>query len=382
MTNLGEESREDEMTEMSRRAELVVERTIELAAIPAPTGEEADRARQVARWWNEDGVADVSVDEAGNLWGGAVNGDGGALIVAAHLDTVFSRTVDHVTRRDATRLFGPGVGDDTVAVAALSVIGQMLAESSLDRSVWLVATVGEEGLGNLRGANWALDHAPCRVDAFIALEGNYLGRIGAKAVGSVRWNVEVSGPGGHAWEAASAPSALDVAARMVASLGDVTVEAGQRSVNVGTFAGGEAVNARALRASFVIDMRAVDPAELDQLEAECRNIVLTPQAEGVAVAIEEIGRRPAGSIDAQHPLVRVARETLERHGLTPVVIASSTDANAAHPRGIPAVALGITFGEGEHTSKEWIDLEFIATGLRALADTVIGYASEVENDQS
>ena len=239
---------------------------------------------------------------------------------------------------------------------------------------------GRRGTRNLRGANWALDHAPCPVEALIAIEGNYLGKIGTKAVGSVRWNVEVSGPGGHAWEAASAPSAIDVAARMVASLGDVPVEQGLRSVNVGMFTGGEAVNARAQRASFLIDMRAVDPIDLDQLEADCRSIVLAPLAEGVAVAIHEIGRRPAGSIDAQHPLVRVARQTLELHGLTSVMIASSTDANAAHPRGIPAVALGITFGEGEHTSEEWIDIEFIATGLRALRDTVIAYVSEVDND--
>jgi acetylornithine deacetylase/succinyl-diaminopimelate desuccinylase-like protein len=293
---------------------------------------------------------------------------------------VFSRDVAHAAHQDGTRLRGPGVGDDTVAVAALSVLGQMLVASSIRRPVWLVATVGEEGLGNLRGANWALDHSPSPIGAFIALEGNYLGRIGAVAVGSVRWNVEVTGPGGHSWEAASAPSAVDVAARIVASLGDVLVESGQRSVNVGTFSGGEAVNARALRARFVVDMRAADPNELDQLEAECRDIVMAPQAVGVEVVIHEIGRRPAGSIDEQHPLVRIARATSDRYGVANEIIASSTDANAAHPRGISAVALGITYGAGEHTSDEWIDVEFVATGLRILADTVIDYAHEMEND--
>jgi tripeptide aminopeptidase len=370
----------DDDNNMSRRAKVVVRRTIELSEIPAPTGEEADRARCVRRWWNEDGVKDITLDEAGNLWGRAVTGEGAGLIVAAHLDTVFSRDVAHATHQDGARLRGPGVGDDAVAVAALSVLGQMLVDSPIRRPVWLVATVGEEGLGNLRGANWALDHLPTPIEAFIALEGNYLGRIGAVAIGSVRWNVEVTAPGGHAWEAASAPSAIDVAARMVASLGYVYVEAGQRSVNVGTFNGGEAVNARAQRARFVADLRAADAAELDRLEAECRDIVMAPQAEGVDVVVSEIGRRPAGSIGEHHPLVRVARESLKRYGVTAKIIASSTDANAAHPRGIPAVALGITYGAGEHTSGEWIDLAFIPTGLRALADTVIGYASEMESD--
>ncbi len=319
-----------DVDDVQRRADMVIQRTIELSEIPAPTGEELDRARCAKRWWNDDDVKDIFLDEVGNLWGCAVVGDGPALLVGAHLDTVFSREVAHGAHRDGTRLSGPGVADDSVAVAALSVLGQMLVDSQLRRPVWLIATVGEEGLGNLRGANWALENAPTSIDAFIALEGNYLGRIGAIAVGSVRWNVDVTGPGGHAWEAASAPSAVDVAARIVASLGDVIVEAGQRSVNVGTFSGGEAVNARALRARFVVDMRAADPAGLERLEAECRELVMAPQVDGVEVVINEIGRRPAGSIDAHHPLVRVARASLERHGVTAEIIASSTDANAAH----------------------------------------------------
>jgi acetylornithine deacetylase/succinyl-diaminopimelate desuccinylase-like protein len=217
------------------------------------------------------------------------------------------------------------------------------------------------------------------VSAFIALEGNYLGRIGTIGVGSVRWNVEVKGPGGHAWEAASAPSAIDMAARIVAALGDVAVEPGRRSVNVGKFTGGEAVNARARRASFVVDIRAVEPAELGRLVAECRQIILAPSAERMSVEIHEIGDRPAGAIDEQHPLVSAARRALERGGLSPVMAASSTDANAAHCRGVPGVALGVTFGAGEHTTEEWIELDSIAVGLRVLADTVVDYVSEVGN---
>jgi len=370
---------EVESETMMQLADLVVQRTVALTQIPAPTGEEADRAKEVARWWAGDGVTEVTTDEVGNIWGCAVEGDGPIVIVAAHLDTVFSRDVNHVAHRDDSRLYGPGVGDNTVAVAALSVVGRLLVDSSVRQPVWLVGTVGEEGLGNLRGANWALDHARSQVSAFIALEGNYLGRIGTIGVGSVRWNVEVKGPGGHAWEAASAPSAIDMAARIVAGLGDVAVEPGRRSVNVGKFSGGEAINARARRASFDVDIRAVEPDELGSLVAQCRRIISVPSPEGMSVEIHEIGDRPAGAIDEQHPLVIAARMALERAGLSPVMVASSTDANAAHCRGVPGVALGVAFGGGEHTTVEWIDLDSIAVGLRVLTDTVVDYASEVEN---
>ena len=88
-------------------------------------------------------------------------------------------------------------------------------------------------------------------------------------------------------------------------------------------------------------MRAAEPSELDQLESQCRDLVSASQADGVEVTISEIGRRPAGSIDVQHPLVRIARAASERHGIANEIVASSTDANAAHPRGVSAVALGV-----------------------------------------
>jgi len=40
--------------------------------------------------------------------------------------------------------------------------------------VWLLATVGEEGLGNLRGATVALDASAVEIGAFVAVEGNWL----------------------------------------------------------------------------------------------------------------------------------------------------------------------------------------------------------------
>ena len=186
----------------------VLRRTAELAVIPAPTGEEAERAALVSNWWRGDGWSGAQIDGAGNVWAQVRSGPGPAVVLCAHLDTVFGRDVDHRVRIEGDRLYGPGVGDNAVAVAALSAVGQLVAENvSSGSPVWILATVAEEGLGNLAGVRWALDHPIADLGAMVALEGNYLGRIGATAVGSVRWRVEIEGPGGHAWEAAATPSA-------------------------------------------------------------------------------------------------------------------------------------------------------------------------------
>ena len=347
----------------------VVDRTIALASIPAPTGEEGARAELVATWWRADGLDDVHGDPAGNVWARARSGAGPAVVLAAHLDTVFSRDVSHEIVRDAGTLRGPGVGDDAVGVAGIGAAAAALAPEG--PAVWLCASVGEEGLGNLAGISAALDAPPAEVGALLAVEGNYLGRVSTIGVGSARRRIRIAGPGGHAWEASDAPSAVHQAAALVARLVGSPTPAGT-AVNVGRIGGGEGINVRAREAWFEVDLRADDPSALDALVRTLEAIVADTPAP-LRARLEPIGDRPAGRVDPDSPLVRAAEAALRAEGVAVTTPATSTDANAAHARGLPAVALGVTTGGGEHTTEEWIDIDPIAVGVRALAATVDGY---------
>jgi len=351
----------------------VVERTIRVSSVPAPTGEEHERAALVAGWWSGDGFGDVSIDKAGNCWATVRSGTGPAVVLAAHLDTVFGTETDHAVRRAGDRLFGPGVGDNGVAVAALAAVGRLLESAPGTSPVLILATVCEEGLGNLAGARHAVACPPAELGALIAVEGNYLGKIGTTGVGSRRWRVLVTGPGGHAWEQSGAPSAVHEAARIVEALSGIATVAGASSLNVGTFEGGESINARARRAQFDLDLRGADEATLASLESAARAVLDTPRAGGLSVELSEIGRRPGGRIEPGHPLLSAARDALAARGVAWREVATSTDANAAHAAGLAALALGVTTGAGEHTPEEWIDLGPIADGIAVLADTVERY---------
>jgi tripeptide aminopeptidase len=361
--------------ELSVLTDIVLSRTVELAEILGPTGQEEARRELVRSWWQHDGWADVRADQVGNLWARVRPGDAPAVILAAHLDTVFDEAVEHRVRREGTLLCGPSVADDSVGVAALSAVGSLLASAAGERPVWLVATVGEEGLGNLRGITEVIRQDRVPLAAVVAIEGNYLGRVATIGVGSVRWRVTVSGPGGHAWEQANAPSAVHAAARMVAALaalprrGAGSGRGGRSSANVGRFSGGEAVNARAREAEFLVDLRATKAAALADLEARARRAVRSPSPE-VSVGIEELGRRPAGELPATEPLAVAAADALRAAGQRVKFTAASTDANAAHAAGVPAIAIGVTTGEGEHTPSEWIDTAPLTTGLACAADTI------------
>ena len=352
-------------------AEAVIRRTIALAAIPAPTGAEKARADLVLRWWAEDGWK-PRTDTAGNVWAQVADGPGPGVLICAHLDTVFPEDLPHVVVAKPGRLCGPSVGDDSVGVAALSAVATLLAAPSNTGPVWLVATVGEEGTGNLAGIRHALAHPPAPVSAVIAVEGNYLGRVVITGVGSVRWRVRYAGPGGHAWERAEAPSAVHAAAggaaRLAALVGRAT--AGARcTVNVGLIGGGEAINTRARDAWFDVDLRGDGSKALQRLEKRARGIVSVVPP-GISVEVEELGRRPAGSVAPASPITRAAVTALRRAGLPAEFSAASTDANAALDLGIPAVALGVTRGQGEHTPAEWIETDPVPAGLMALVDTI------------
>jgi tripeptide aminopeptidase len=344
----------------------VVDRTIALASMPAPTGEEGARAELVASWWRSDGFDDVHSDATGNVWSRARGGTGPAVVLAAHLDTVFGREVAHDIVRDGHTLRGPGVGDDAVGIAGIGAAA--LAVAAEGPPVWLCATVGEEGLGNLAGISAALDAPPVDVGALLAVEGNYLGRVSTIGVGSARRRVRIAGPGGHAWEAADVPSAVHHAAVMVAEfVGAPRKQA--TAVNVGRIGGGEGINVRAREAWFDVDLRADDPSALAELLRALEEIVAnTP--EPLRAELEPIGDRPAGRLDPGAPLVRAAENALAAEGIAVTNPATSTDANAAHARGVPAVAVGVTTGAGEHTTEEWIDIVPISAGVRALAATV------------
>jgi len=352
------------------RAHLVVERTRDLASVPAPSFHEGDRAEMVRSWWTSQ-FDEVILDDVGNVWAHACHGSGPAVVIAAHMDTVFAADISHTPEQRGDRLYGPSVGDDSVAVAALAAVAELLPSDCAN--VWILATIGEEGLGNLAGITHALETPQTPIGAVIAVEGNWLGRVCVTAVGSIRYRVTLTGPGGHAWEAADVDSAIHAAARIIASLDRSTPPANaQCSLNVGTISGGTAINARADRAVFDIDLRSDDVEALADLDRSFRSAVETNRGQ-IKADLNPLGDRPAGSISPDHALPRAALDALADAGIEAELTAASTDANAAHAAAIPAIAVGITRGAQEHTTGEWIDLPPIAIGLETLARTILNY---------
>jgi acetylornithine deacetylase/succinyl-diaminopimelate desuccinylase-like protein len=186
------------------------------------------------------------------------------------------------------------------------------------------------------------------------------------AVGSLRFRVTVRAAGGHSWSDRGAPSAVHALVRMLAAALDVVpTEREDVAFNVGTIEGGTTVNAIAAEASAVLDLRCGDDDDLQAIAGQLRGVL---RADGVEVEVEQLGHRPGGALAAGHPLASCARRARERAGLPPAIeVASSTDANAAHGAGVPAITVGLSTGGNVHRLDEYLDLPPVAAGLAALA---------------
>jgi acetylornithine deacetylase/succinyl-diaminopimelate desuccinylase-like protein len=264
------------------------------------------------------------------------------------VDTVFPADLPHRVSERGDVLVGPGIGDNALAVAVTVDVVERFAPESLV----VVFTVGEEGLGSLRGARHAAATIP--MQAAIALEGHGLDDVTVDAVGCVRVRLTVTGPGGHSWADRGRPSAIRGLLDLLAQLPEV---------NVGLIDGGEAVNGIARRAEATVELRSVDEAELERAAAR---FAALEAPEGLDLAVETVDRRPAGRIDRDHPLLLAVREARAELGLPDDLQDGSTDANAALAAGIPALSIGCARGGDMHTPDEWIERDSIPLGVAQL----------------
>ena len=386
-------------------AEVVTQIQIELCEIAAPIEGEDARAEAVARWLRSSGC-DVSRDAAGNVIGrrpgrqGAGGLPGSAVALSAHLDSVFpagqpvrvARAGEPNPYRPgpegedaatvpAGELHAPGIGDDAAGLATMIGVARALsfadggfAGSETESDILFIATVGEEGRGDLRGARHLFAQPQGQeLHAFITLDHPEPGDIIHRGVASRRFLVEFRGPGGHSWGHAGrynpALTMADAALRIAAI---PTPDHPRTTCNVGVMSAGRSVNAIPELASMQIDLRSESMHALDALDDAVQAAIRASRADALAMrpggarlgangsgpearcTVRVIGDRPGGQTPADSALVKAAHRALSAEGFKPRLTASSTDANAGMAAGVPSICLGWGGRSGEqHSLREW-----------------------------
>lgn len=358
----------------------IVDLTFRLTEIGSPTFEENQRAEALADILRDEGYEAVQVDDISNVTARipGKNRDK-ALVVAAHIDTVFPAETEIAVRRDGDTAHAPGIGDNTVAVATVAMLKRAFDQLGVQPAVDVVVcgNVGEEGLGDLRGIKRVIADTP-EVVGVLAIEGHWFGRITHIAVGSKRYRVTVTGKGGHSWGDAGVPSAIHHMCQMIAKMDDIPLSTEPKvSFNAGVVDGGVSVNTIAPEVHAILDMRSTDAAALQSLSDQVDAILDIPRPDGINVQVENVGDRPAGAEPIDGVLVPIASRVLRDLGYEPVLDDASTDANVPISMGIPAICIGVSTGGNIHRTDEWINLSPIKPGFQQLVAVVIEAAESL-----
>jgi acetylornithine deacetylase/succinyl-diaminopimelate desuccinylase-like protein len=356
-----------------------------MVAVPAPPFGERARAEWLCERFRELGLENPHIDEVGNaigIWPGKGSCARRALL-SAHIDTVFPRGTPIEADLQGSRLCAPGACDNGAGVAAMLGMAAAMRHAGLETEceVLFVGNVGEEGEGDLRGVRHLyrdVSEARERIAGHIVLDGAGHESAVTHALGSQRYLVTITGPGGHSWTDAGRPNPIILLSRAIQRFSAVTLpDIPRTTMNVGTIEGGTAINAIPERAAARIDLRSTDPEQLIRLEVELHRAVedaviaanhgQTGEASSIRFTIEKIGDRPAGRLPADSELMALL-EAVDRHlAIRTEMRLASTDANIPLSMGIPAVSIG---GGGEgggiHTHAEWYDAKGRDLGLRRI----------------
>ncbi|MFZ0689778.1 MAG: M20/M25/M40 family metallo-hydrolase [Acidobacteriaceae bacterium] len=357
----------------------------EMVVVPAPPFGERARAEWLCTRFRELGLENSHIDQVGNAIG-TWPGKGSCVrraLLSAHIDTVFPAGTPIEADLQGTRLSAPGACDNGAGVAAMLATAAAMRHAGLETEceVQFVGNVGEEGEGDLRGMRHFYrdaSEARERIAGHLVLDGAGHESAVTHALGSQRYLVAITGPGGHSWTDAGRPNPIVLLSRAIQRFSAVTLpDLPRTTMNVGTIEGGTAINAIPERAAARIDLRSTDPEQLIRLEVELHRAVEDAvmaanharqgEASSIRFAIEKIGDRPAARLPADSELMALL-EAVDRHlAIRTEMRLASTDANIPLSMGIPAVSIG---GGGEgggiHTHAEWYDAKGRDLGLRRI----------------
>ncbi len=324
---------------------------VRLCEVEAPPFKETKRAEVYARLFRDAGLQNVRIDKEGNVLGDRPGAQPRPrLVFSAHLDTVFPEGTDVKVKREGTILRGPGIGDDCRGLAVVLAVIRAMNQAKIHTpgTITFVGTVGEEGLGDLRGVKYLFNEGlKGQIDRFVSIDGTGLG-ITHIAVGSLRYRVTFRGPGGHSYGAFGLSNPLHALGRAVEKISQFEVPADPKTTfNVGRVGGGTSVNSIPFEAWFEMDMRSASPSALQAIDAKFHRAVDDAVKEEDArwkknvLSVDKalVGNRPAGQTPADAPIVQAAISVTRALGFAVTLDEGSTDSNIPMNLGIPAITI-------------------------------------------
>ncbi len=367
--------------------ETLIANLIMLSEIPAPTFEEAARIKLLLQRMVECGLHNVSTDEAGNGVG-IIRGRNPKrnILLVAHADSIYSEKDDHTISVLADEIVGPGVADNSLGMAILATLPNILEALGiqLDANLVLLASTKGLGHGNLDGLRFFMENNTIPIDAGICIEGEKLGRLSYTAEGMFRGLITCKLPEELDWQRAGQNSAIIALNDIINRILEIPIPRRPRtSIVLGAIRGGKSYNVMATQSNLRFEVRSQDSAMVKSIQERIADIIADAAAtHNAEFEFSVVSSREPGGIDVGHPLVKSCRQIMEKLDVQPTIRPSMSELSELIARGLPAVTLGITEASNLHDLNETIRINPIYTGLAQLLAVLFaidgGFCNEPE----
>jgi len=364
-----------------------------IAQIPAPTGQESQRARFLLDRFAEAGLSDAAADEAGNAVGRLIGKRSNrTILLVSHLDTIFPASQDHSVSVQADRIIGPGVGDNALGAAIVSLMPAVLEYLGieLDADLVLLGSTSSLGRGNHAGIRFFLDHLPTQVDFGICVEGIQLGRLNFFSIGTARADITCAvRPLPEPSRSYGPESALVVLNHIINRiLGIATPDRPYTVIKMGKMRAGVSYDVEPDHAELGVEIVSHSDNMIEQIRDQIGDLVSEMAARhAVDAHFDVFFSTQAGGIPFAHPLVKSVLEVMEQLGIEPDQGHSPSELSDLITRNIPAVTLGITRGVRSRKNRpDYVLIDPILTGVSQLVGLIMtmdeGACDEVNSDRA
>ena len=354
-----------------------------LCAIPAPSHHEEARADFCKRWFENNGMS-AEIDSALNVI--CPVGDDGKcdlVVFTAHTDTVFPDLTPLPFKKDDECIYSPSAGDDTACLAIMMLCARYIVNNRLKprMGIIFVANSCEEGLGNLKGIREIMSRYGARVREMYSFDSKYSALVN-RCVGSHRYEISVHTRGGHSFSNFGNDNAIHIASMLISELYKATVPHEDNSIttyNVGIIEGGTSINTIAQSCSFKYEYRS-DNVKCLSLMRDYFFGVISDFSKKYTIDVNLLGERPCmDNVDIKKldKMTEYCKDLQEKHsGVKCSVCSGSTDCNIPMSMGIPALAVGVFDGDGEHTREEYIVRSSLPKGMAIALELISSFTQQ------
>lgn len=368
-------------TACAESKETLLSNLIMVGEIPAPTYGEAARVNFLRDRFNECGLAENSVDEAGNVMAIVPGTERqGSILVAAHVDTSVAGSEDHSISVLPDQAAGIGLSDNSLGVAALISLPTLIERLDLHtrQDLILLGTSRSLGRGNLEGMRFFLENNEREIKAGVCVEGVRLGRLSFGSIGMLRGEITCAVPEEYDWSRFGASGAIVTLNEVINKISAIPLPRRPRSsVVFGSIHGGTSYSTIPSSAVLRFEIRSESSELVNDISQRIEDIAAEVRSQTRAeVKVDIFARREPGGITFSHPLARCCRQIMKELDLDPRVAPSTSELSALIDYGIPAVTIGLTRGQSIDKPGESVEIEPTFTGLAQLLGIILAIDGE------